>query len=197
LALGKLRDSRAVEPLCRVLEDENGEVRSAAVQALGEIGDTRAAGPLRKALEHPGTRLRDPRLDAQVLAERSWTATPWDYSSYRYLNLSDDGTGKLVCGYGQITYAAIQCRWEVPVAGRLWLTYMESPGETCVLGFTPGEDNRVVELGYRLIEGEVSGIQSLIGVPYTFLWTLELSGPPWPPGLQFPYGVPRVFYGYP
>jgi hypothetical protein len=113
-----------------------------------------------------------------------------------YLRLADDGTGELVYGYGQTIYATIQCRWELPTAGRLRLTYLETPGEAYVPGFKPDILNQVVELGYRLCEGEVSGIDNLIGSPYKFLWTLELSDPPWPTRLRFPYEVPRVFYGH-
>ncbi len=50
-ALGKIGDSRAVEPLMRAINDSDSEVRCAAAKALGEIGDYRAVGPLTKALD--------------------------------------------------------------------------------------------------------------------------------------------------
>ena len=196
LALGKLRNIRAWEPLCSVLDDKNAEVRTAAFQALGEINGAQVAGPLQAAMERPGTRLRAPAADAEVLADQSWSAAPWDYSCCQYVKLSNDGTGLLVYGYGQTIYAEVRCRWEVPVAGLLRLTYMESPSDSYVPGFTPDDGNRVADLGYRLVEGEVSGIQSLVGAPYKYFWTLELSRPPWPPRLRFPYAIPRVFYGH-
>ncbi len=45
-ALGQIGDVRAVEPLIRLLKDEEASVRGAAVRALGEIGDERAVEPL-------------------------------------------------------------------------------------------------------------------------------------------------------
>jgi hypothetical protein len=46
------------------------------------------------------------------------------------------------------------------------------------------------------MEGEVSGVENIVAMPYRFLWTLELSDPPWPSSLQLPHEVPRVFYGH-
>ncbi|HDZ76666.1 MAG TPA: HEAT repeat domain-containing protein, partial [Candidatus Omnitrophica bacterium] len=50
-ALGKIGDSRAVEPLIEALKDEYRFVRDSAIQALGKIGDSRAVEPLIEALE--------------------------------------------------------------------------------------------------------------------------------------------------
>ena len=47
-----------------------------------------------------------------------------------------------------------------------------------------------------LTEGEVAGVEFIVGLPYRFRWTLELSDPPWPPELPLPHEVPRVFYGH-
>lgn len=41
-ALGKIRDARAVEPLCAALTDNDASVRSFAAKALAYIGDARA-----------------------------------------------------------------------------------------------------------------------------------------------------------
>lgn len=49
-ALGKIGDTRAVEPLIQALRDEDWEVRSGAARALGEIGDARAVEPLIQTL---------------------------------------------------------------------------------------------------------------------------------------------------
>lgn len=46
LALGRIGDSRAVEPLIAALKDENNEVRFSAAIALGDIKDPRAIEPL-------------------------------------------------------------------------------------------------------------------------------------------------------
>ena len=45
-ALGKIGDTRAVEPLIKALQDSEEYVRRGAVEALGKIGDTRAVEPL-------------------------------------------------------------------------------------------------------------------------------------------------------
>jgi HEAT repeat protein/predicted RNA-binding Zn-ribbon protein involved in translation (DUF1610 family) len=50
-ALVELRDSRAVEPLIKALENKNDEMRNAAAEVLGELGDPRAVEPLIKVLE--------------------------------------------------------------------------------------------------------------------------------------------------
>jgi HEAT repeat protein len=46
ISLGEIGDSKAVLPLISLLEDENWEGRTSAVKALGKIGDTRAVKPL-------------------------------------------------------------------------------------------------------------------------------------------------------
>ena len=125
-----------------------------------------------------------------------WSATPWIYSSCRFLWLKDGGSGELIYGYGQSIHAKIQCRWELPIAGRLQLTYLDSPAYQFFRGYTPPAADRVRELGYTLTAGDVSGVEDLLGHPYRFGWTLELSGPPWPPGLRLPHKVPRVFFGH-
>ncbi|MBI3303281.1 MAG: HEAT repeat domain-containing protein [Deltaproteobacteria bacterium] len=45
-ALGRLRDTRAVDPLMAALKDKDWFVREAAAEALGRIGDVRAVGSL-------------------------------------------------------------------------------------------------------------------------------------------------------
>ena len=47
-ALGRLGDSRAVEPLIDTLWDDDARVRLKAAWALGMLGDPRALGPLQK-----------------------------------------------------------------------------------------------------------------------------------------------------
>lgn len=136
--------------------------------------------------------------DAEILlgGRGVWTATPWNYSSLRALWLREDRYGELIYGYGQTIYARVNCRWEVVSARRLRFTYLESPPFQCFPGYTPADGDRPRELGYVLTSGEVSGIESVVGLPYQFDWTLELSEPPWPPGLRLPYEVPRVLFGH-
>jgi len=51
VALGEIKDTRAVEPLIAALKDNNRSVRWSAAEALGKIKDERAVGPLIDALE--------------------------------------------------------------------------------------------------------------------------------------------------
>ncbi len=78
-ALGLMRDSRAVEPLCIRLDDARAEVRKAAIQALEEIADPAAVPALVKTLSNrdPETRqaavralgiLADPASGASLAA---------------------------------------------------------------------------------------------------------------------------------
>jgi hypothetical protein len=140
----------------------------------------------------------DTASDTAVLAggRGVWSATPWNYSSLRSLWLTEDGSGELIYGYGQTSYARVNCRWEIVSPGQLRLTYLESPPYQRFRGFTPRDDTRERELGYVLTAGEVAGVEFIVGLPYRFRWTLELSEPPWPPVLPLPHEVPRVFYGY-
>ena len=52
LVLGKLGDTRAVQPLIKALGDQNKTVRGIAAQALGQLGDASATDPLRALLKH-------------------------------------------------------------------------------------------------------------------------------------------------
>ena len=125
-----------------------------------------------------------------------WSATPWNYSSLRCLEFREDGSGKLIYGYGQTIYAVIQCRWEIPSPGSLSLTYLDSRAYQFFKVFTPGPQQNVRELGYRLLEGGVAGIEDVVARPFRFRLTLELSEPPWPSSLKLPYEVPRIYYGH-
>ena len=136
--------------------------------------------------------------DAEILAggRGVWSATPWIYSSCRFLWLKDGGSGELIYGYGQTIYANIKCQWEAAFPGRLRLTYLDSPPYQFFRGYTPPNDGRVRELAYTLTAGEVTGVEDLLGHPYRFRWALELSEPPWPRDLRLPYEVPRLFFGH-
>ena len=58
LALGEIGDSRAVDPLITSLGDENWGVRSSAAKALGKIGDDRAVQPLTNLLRDKNKNVR-------------------------------------------------------------------------------------------------------------------------------------------
>jgi len=182
-----------------VLSGPNSPLHGTAAQKVFAAPSVRArlvSGIVRrrKARQMGG----DVTSDTAVLAggRGVWGAAPENYSSLRSLWLTDDGSGELIYGYGQTIYARINCRWEVVSAGRIRLTYLESPPFQRFRGYTPPDDQRVRELDYALTAGEVSGVESIVGRPYRFGWVLELSEPPWPPELSLPYEVPRVFYGH-
>jgi len=48
-ALGKIGDSRSVEPLISMLQDRDRDIRFVSASALGMIGDPRAIEPLARA----------------------------------------------------------------------------------------------------------------------------------------------------
>jgi len=51
IALSKMKDVKAVDPVIQLLNDEDPEVRFSAAIILGEIGDKKAVEPLIQALE--------------------------------------------------------------------------------------------------------------------------------------------------
>ena len=72
LALGKIGDKRAVEPLLKILEDDPIRYLEAAI-ALGNIGDRRALAPLRKRMEekkHKEWVMKDLNEACRKLTER-------------------------------------------------------------------------------------------------------------------------------
>jgi len=65
-ALGRIGDSRAVEPLIAALKDEDVNVRWPAARALGEIKDTRAIKPLIAALKDAEWIVREAAAEALI-----------------------------------------------------------------------------------------------------------------------------------
>jgi hypothetical protein len=58
-AAGLLRDSRAVEPLVRLLRDPDADLRAAAADALGRLNDTRSVPALVSCTQDPEQSVRD------------------------------------------------------------------------------------------------------------------------------------------
>jgi hypothetical protein len=141
--------------------------------------------------------MSDAATDASVLSSaRAWSATPSDYSSLRFLRFGPDGRAELSYFYGQTIYAVCACRWSVPASGVLRLTELAVTGGL-LKGHELSAGERDRELSYRLTEVNTSFVQPLTSYPpLECRWSLELSEPPWPPGLQLPYKIPRVFYGH-
>jgi HEAT repeat protein len=65
MALGVLKDARAVPCLLVLLDDEDWRVRTASARALGKIGDRRAAEPLIDALQG------DVQADVRITAAKA------------------------------------------------------------------------------------------------------------------------------
>jgi hypothetical protein len=126
----------------------------------------------------------------------AWSATPDNYSSLRSVTLGRDGAGTVLYGYGQTIYAKIDCRFEVPEAGRIRFEYLATPQLQGRPPFEPTEANRIREIDSTLGEGERFFREDVTGFLWRCSWTLEFAEPPYPDGLTFPYSVPKVFYGY-
>lgn len=60
--LGKLGDSRAMDPLLNLLEGEDVEIRKAAIHALGAIGDPKSIAFIRKSIDNE--KLSTPAIEA-------------------------------------------------------------------------------------------------------------------------------------
>jgi HEAT repeat protein len=65
--LGKIKDTRAIEPLIIALNDKDSDVQAIAAEALGDIGDVRAVEPLIAILSTPGIDLKVKRGIANSL----------------------------------------------------------------------------------------------------------------------------------
>lgn len=62
LMLGKMGDSRAVDPLIRALDAPGFQTPLHAVESLGRLGDSRAIDPLMALLPHSKDKLREATL---------------------------------------------------------------------------------------------------------------------------------------
>jgi HEAT repeat protein len=71
-SLGKLRDPKAAEPLIKLLEDRDPDVREAAVNALGLIGSELAIEPLVLTLVDPQSSIRQAAAYALRRTEPYW-----------------------------------------------------------------------------------------------------------------------------
>ena len=135
--------------------------------------------------------------DFHILTIGVWKATPSNYSSSRFLSFKTDGTGELAYGYGRTIYAKIKCRFELVAPSVIRWTYIDSPTKQQFKGFVPTDVNRIKQVPYKLMQGAVSGIVSIVARPFTYQWTLELACSPFPEGLPLPHEVPLVYYGHP
>lgn len=76
-SLGRIEESRAVDPLIHALEDEDWRVRQKVVWALGYIGDPRAIQPLRRAYRNEIEGVQDMITEAlEMIARRRAGKSP-------------------------------------------------------------------------------------------------------------------------
>ncbi len=71
VALGRIGDDRALQPLIEACGATEAEVRAAAAEALGRLGQAEASTALVQALRDPSVSVQDTALDAL----RNWTDT--------------------------------------------------------------------------------------------------------------------------
>jgi len=138
-----------------------------------------------------------PQSDMEILTgTHSWSSTPHDYSSLRFLTFKPDGSGVALYGYGQTIYAKVDFEFELAGGSVLHLKYLDSPAYAAFKGFVPMPDNAEKLLQYTLAPGEYRGVESVVAQSFICDWLLTLSDSPWPAGMTFPYQVPTSFYGY-
>ena len=137
-------------------------------------------------------------IDFQILTtSRSWRATPWDYSSLRFLRFNGDANAEFCYGYGQTIYAIIKCQFELTEQKIVRLSYLESPAYGRVFqGFIPTDANRMKDIPYQLTRETFAGVESIVAREFKFQWKLTLEKSPFPEEIQFPYDVPLEYYGH-
>lgn len=138
--------------------------------------------------------------DLEILtSSRLWVATPWDYSSSRWLRFKSDGESDCCYGYGQTIYAVIKFEFEITAENKLKIIYLESPPLADGLyfkGFAPSQNNQTKEINFQLKEEIFTGTKSITGKEFKYFWDLKLSNSPFPDELSFPYQTPLTFYGH-
>lgn len=130
-----------------------------------------------------------------LVGSRSWSTTPWNYSSMRYIQFAEDGSGLLLYGYGQTIYAKINIRYTVKANCQIDLQYLDSPPFQRFAGFTPN-NHTTKTLKYTLSEHHDTIREDATGADFSFKWLLTLDKFPFPDTLTFPYETPLEFYGY-
>ena len=138
--------------------------------------------------------------DFEILtSSRIWTATPWDYSSSRWLRFRGDNKSDCCFGYGQTIYAVIKFEFEITTENNLKITFLESPALAENLyfkGFTPSQNNQIKEISFQLDEEIFTGTRSITGAEFKYSWNIKLNDSPFPDELNFPYEVPLIYYGH-
>lgn len=138
--------------------------------------------------------MADSDLDT-LIRSQSWSATPDNYSSMRYLQFSQDNSGIAIYGYGQTIYAKINFSFSIS-GEQLTLHYEQSDPFQRFPGFTPGDSNARKLLSFSLDQSEFVFGEDVTEARFKFSVKLILSDSPFPAGLEFPYSVPTEYYGF-
>jgi hypothetical protein len=140
------------------------------------------------------------RSNFEILtSSRLWTATPWDYSSSRWLRFKNGEKSDCCYGYGQTIYAVINFEFEITAENTLKISYLDSPvlaDGVYFKGFTPSQSNQNKEISFQLEEEIFTGTKSITGKDFKYFWNLKLSESPFPDELNFPYEIPLTYYGH-
>ncbi len=155
------------------------------------------------------------RPDFSILTtSRSWSATPWDYSSMKFIQFKEDRSGEVTLAYGQTIYAVVGFQYEIPATGLLRLTYVNSESNKYELRTGFGQSAKALfeaqagrpkEISYDLTEGDFRGEMNMsvgradgvvVPLTYEFRWVLKFETSPYPEGLEVPFGTPLSFYGH-
>lgn len=131
-----------------------------------------------------------------LTSSKTWSATPWDYSSSRLLRFSDGENSVCVYGYGQTLYAVINFSFELFEENKLKITYLDSPAVGFFKGFIPNKNTEIKEIKYELTKKAFEGKKNITGRPFKYHWFLQLDNSPFPNELKFPYEIPLEFYGH-
>ncbi len=134
-----------------------------------------------------------------LTSSRLWVATPWDYSSARWVRFKNERNSECCFGYGQTVYAFINFELEITTENTLKITYLESPALAEKLyfeGFSPSESKSFKEVKFHLEEKVFTGTKSITGRKFKYFWNLTLNDSPFPENLKFPYEIPLTYYGH-
>jgi len=142
----------------------------------------------------------DNQNDFEILtSSRLWVATPWDYSSARWVRFKSGDRSECCFGYGQTVYAFIKFEFEIIAENKLKITYLNSPplaDDLYFKGFVPSQNNPIKEIYFQLNEEIFTGTKSITGREFKYFWHLKLSDSPFPAELNFPYEIPLTYYGH-
>jgi hypothetical protein len=149
---------------------------------------------MRNAGTIANTQVRWTVTDLELLTERGWTGTPWDYNSTIFITFRTDGGGQMVFAYGQMIYAIVPFRYERTGEGELTITHEARADEPYKPGFTPTPQDVPKVLRYSIEPKHGRGaVDTLLRMEeqavlhqFEYEWRLKLSDSPFPDSLKLP-----------